>query len=164
MSFDLKPIFRDEEKEIRVEAVLNPVDYDNLDERFSDDISVKGKISKRRGIVTFTADVIFTVEAPCDRCALPVRKSFKIHISEKIADRLENEADNDEYILIPDMKFDISETVITAVVLSLPGKFLCKEDCRGICPNCGKNLNDGGCDCTNEVKDSRWAALSQLLD
>jgi uncharacterized protein len=164
MSFDLKPIFRDEEKEIPVNLKLIPKDYESFGEEFSDDITLEGNFSKLDGIVTLTANIFFEISAPCDRCATDVKRKYKIKIKEKIADHLENEEENDDYIIAPNMKLDITDTIITAVILSVPAKFLCKEDCKGVCPKCGKNLNEGPCDCKEEVKDSRWAALAQLLD
>jgi uncharacterized protein len=50
------------------------------------------------------------------------------------------------------------------VLLLLPLKPLCNEDCKGLCPQCGKNLNNGNCDCTPERSDPRWAALADLKD
>ncbi|MGB9809870.1 MAG: YceD family protein, partial [Caldanaerobacter sp.] len=49
------------------------------------------------------------------------------------------------------------------VILSLPMKFLCKEDCKGLCPICGTNLNYGSCSCKREDIDPRLEVLSKLL-
>ena len=67
------------------------------------------------------------------------------------------------YILVPDGKLDLSQLALEDVFLSLPSKLLCSEDCKGICPQCGKNLNEGPCDCKKEI-DPRLAALLDLLD
>jgi len=48
------------------------------------------------------------------------------------------------------------------VLLALPMQRICSEDCRGICPVCGKNRNDGACDCQPDAKDDRWGALRKL--
>ena len=65
--------------------------------------------------------------------------------------------------LKPDGKLDLSQLALEDVFLSLPSKLLCKEDCKGICPQCGKNLNEGPCGCKKEV-DPRLAALLDFLD
>lgn len=50
------------------------------------------------------------------------------------------------------------------VLLAVPIKIVCREECRGLCPHCGKNLNQGGCDCRQELSDPRWDALRDLRD
>ena len=48
------------------------------------------------------------------------------------------------------------------VLLALPLKVICREDCKGLCPHCGANLNDGQCSCADDVDDPRWTALKDL--
>jgi uncharacterized protein len=59
-------------------------------------------------------------------------------------------------------KIDISEDVKDYAMLAIPMKSLCNEDCRGLCPRCGKNLNDVDCNCANEETDPRWEPLLEL--
>jgi uncharacterized protein len=48
------------------------------------------------------------------------------------------------------------------VLLSLPVKQVCREDCKGLCPQCGTNLNTASCDCVTEMPDPRWSALEDI--
>ena len=57
---------------------------------------------------------------------------------------------------------DLDELVRADLLLELPTKVLCREDCKGLCPKCGKDLNFGPCDCKKEI-DPRWQALSDLF-
>jgi uncharacterized protein len=57
---------------------------------------------------------------------------------------------------------DISDDVRQTAVLTIPLKVLCRDDCRGLCPKCGMNLNEQQCDCTDTVADSRWDTLRSL--
>ncbi|HJV09433.1 MAG TPA: DUF177 domain-containing protein, partial [Acidimicrobiales bacterium] len=57
---------------------------------------------------------------------------------------------------------DLEPLVREALVLDLPLAPLCEEDCRGLCPTCGADLNLGDCDCPPAETDSRWAALDVL--
>ena len=59
-------------------------------------------------------------------------------------------------------KADLDEILTTAFVLNMDSKLLCRPDCKGICPRCGKNLNEGACSCRPEI-DPRLAVLGQLL-
>lgn len=59
---------------------------------------------------------------------------------------------------------DLTEIVRQALMLALPMVPVCRNNCKGLCPNCGKNWNDGDCDCKTEELDPRLAALRDLLD
>jgi uncharacterized protein len=59
---------------------------------------------------------------------------------------------------------ELADVIKEQVLLSLPVKSVCKEDCKGLCPQCGQNLNQGSCDCTQERSDPRWSALEGLRD
>jgi uncharacterized protein len=50
------------------------------------------------------------------------------------------------------------------VLLALPLKMVCREDCKGLCPHCGKNLNESQCSCAEQMEDPRWAALKEIRD
>jgi uncharacterized protein len=60
------------------------------------------------------------------------------------------------------VRLDVDLMILEQIELSVPMKFLCKEDCRGLCPNCGANLNDGPCRCLPEAHDARLAVLLEF--
>ena len=57
---------------------------------------------------------------------------------------------------------DLTEAIRQYALLAIPMKLLCQEDCAGLCPNCGHNLNQGPCDCSSPESDPRWAKLNKL--
>jgi uncharacterized protein len=57
---------------------------------------------------------------------------------------------------------DLTEAIRQYALLTVPMKALCKQDCAGLCPRCGQNLNQGKCDCPAEETDPRWARLNEL--
>jgi uncharacterized protein len=59
---------------------------------------------------------------------------------------------------------DLSELIRQTLLVNLPLQPLCRAECAGLCPQCGKNLNEGPCDCPTETVDPRFAALESLLD
>ena len=65
---------------------------------------------------------------------------------------------------VEDTRLDLSAWARDAVALALPDKILCREDCAGLCPVCGKNLNDEPHEHEGEEADPRWAALAELKD
>ena len=58
----------------------------------------------------------------------------------------------------------LEHTLREQVLLALPLRSICRDDCKGLCPQCGKNLNEVQCDCVDEVEDPRWSALKEIRD
>ncbi|MBQ3136550.1 MAG: DUF177 domain-containing protein [Clostridia bacterium] len=129
---------------------------------FTTPVSVKGEIKNVVGVVTIEADITFSLEVFCDRCAEPVKLDFDIPMVHGLVSSL-NEDDNDDYILIEDMKLDLLQLTLEDTFLALPSKFLCKEDCKGVCTKCGANLNNDSCNCKKDI-DPRMEALLGLLE
>ena len=71
--------------------------------------------------------------------------------------------ENDAFLEVPNMRLNLDELVEEDVNLALPTKYLCNDECKGLCPMCGRNLNEGQCDCKAPV-DPRMEALLKLLD
>ena len=124
---------------------------------FTTPVILKGEIRNTAGIVTIKAKADFSIEVACDRCAEDIRPEFTVDIEHGLVASLNHE-DNDDYILIEDMKLDVRQLTLEDIYLALPGKFLCKEDCKGLCSECGANLNEGSCNCKKPI-DPRWEAL-----
>ena len=75
-----------------------------------------------------------------------------------------DEEDFDDYIVVEGETLDLDELVYSDIVLLTPPKYVCSEDCKGLCPTCGKNLNEGECACDKQHTDPRLEALRQLLN
>ena len=107
-----------------------------------------------------------TVAIPCDRCL----EDVSVPISFEIGRRLDMKSTEDERIrdldersYLAGLDLDVDRLVYLEVLMSWPLKVLCREDCRGICSQCGKNLNNGPCGCAEEPKDPRMAAISHIF-
>lgn len=130
---------------------------------FPDKMHVTGKVSARAGIVSLAYSADTSLETVCDLCldsiVEPWEKSFS-HV-------LILESNDDEpvlYVACPDGLLDVSQMVLSDVFLSLPIRFVCRPDCKGLCDQCGKNLNDGPCDCPKQDIDPRLLPLQKLLE
>jgi uncharacterized protein len=102
----------------------------------------------------------------CDRCGEPHRKTVQGQVKTLFAAAAgaePREGNEEVRILPPDARtLDILQDAVDALLLAVPVKILCKEDCKGLCPACGKNLNDGPCSCSPASGDSRWDALKNI--
>ena len=127
-------------------------------------VLASGTVRNTAGVLMMTGSVHTTIHGVCDRCARDFEKDVDLPINVVLVTELSNEENEDEWVfpLVGD-NADLEDIVRTVFVLNLDSKLLCKEDCKGLCCRCGKNLNDGPCSCQTEL-DPRFAALRQLLD
>lgn len=157
MFIELEPIFNVEGTSKAFVYEFKPDDCD-----FIDAVSVSGEVKNNTGIVSLKAKAQFTIDTACDRCASTVKRSMTVPVNHLLISHL-NDEDNDDFILVEDMHFNLDELVREDILLSMPNKILCREDCRGLCQYCGANLNEGSCGCKKPV-DPRLGVLSQLLE
>ena len=103
------------------------------------------------------------LEYPCDRCLSPVevRIPLQIHRRFDTETLLDEEQENAPFALEESLDADL--LIVDEAMTVLPMKVLCKEDCKGICPKCGANLNDGPCSCGTEETPTRMAELLRKL-
>jgi uncharacterized protein len=110
-------------------------------------------------------DVSGTVSAPwvgiCRRCAEPVSGELHLRVHERYGDPSGGATADEDFYPIVDGDIDLGPLVRDAVVLELPMAPLCREDCAGLCPECGANRNEGPCGCV-APRDPRWANLDVL--
>lgn len=113
----------------------------------------------------------YSVTLPCARCLEDVKLSgttkFAVELKQESAliskiDEKREEFEDFEEIFVEEDIFETLDLVDGQLIYLLPEKTLCKEDCKGLCPNCGKNKNEGDCDCRIDI-DPRWSPLSKIL-
>jgi uncharacterized protein len=130
----------------------------------SEPVLAQGTVRNTAGVLLMKGSVSTTIHGICDRCAAEFDREICFPIDAVLVSELSNEENEDEWVfpLVGDSA-DLSDIVRTVFVLNLDSKLLCREDCKGLCPRCGKNLNEGPCTCEKEI-DPRWAALKQFLE
>ena len=164
MTLDLKKIFATEGSSMPIAFNKDMSDVDYFGGYpLKAPIAVDGSVSNRAGVVRLYLEIGFELTAPCDRCGIDATNKHNVVIDKSLAVSIENE-DSDTILTVPGMKLDVDELVFSEVILNMPTKHLCKEDCQGICQQCGKNLNDGKCDCKFDEIDPRLQKLADLLN
>ncbi|MBE6928364.1 MAG: DUF177 domain-containing protein [Ruminococcaceae bacterium] len=126
-------------------------------------VMAKGTVRNTAGVLMLEALLATNLHGSCDRCAADFEREISYEVHAVLVRELANEDEADEwtFLLVNDCA-DLDEILTTAFVLNMDSKLLCKEDCKGLCFRCGKNLNDGDCNCRPET-DPRLAVLGQLL-
>lgn len=127
-------------------------------------VRASGAVRNTAGVLILSGEVKTRLHCECDRCARPFARDFDLPVRAVLTDHLESEENEDEELfeLTGDCA-DLDDVINTAFVLNMEQKFLCREDCRGLCPTCGADLNEGDCGCRPEI-DPRFAALQQWLE
>ena len=143
------------------------------DAQLASDVRVSAHANRRRGEVTLSGSIDTSVQLRCDRCLAPVAQAVKIDFKADLATR-DAPPESHEATGLQDVDMDFSlyegeainldEIVREQILLALPARHLCSDDCKGLCPTCGANRNEQACDCTTEEIDPRWSALAELKD
>ena len=164
MVLDLTGLFAAEGESLSVDETMDLSDLSFSGHTPVDTVRFTGRVHNRAGVVELEGRAVFLYRAPCDRCTAWVERGMTVPVRHTLVQSLHEEERDGELMPVPDGKLDLDELVSADVVLSLPAKFLCEPDCKGLCPQCGKNLNEGECDCKHSHVDPRLEALKQLLE
>ncbi len=145
-----------------------PIDTEIDGVVFEGPVRVKGDIVNMGGYMRLTAVASVDYKAECARCLSPLERSFEVSVERTLVSQgtLENTPDDeaDEYLVITESSVDPDQTLIEELMMEFPTRELCSEDCKGLCPKCGKNLNEGDCGCVKKEIDPRLAILQKLLE
>jgi len=152
--------------------VYRPEEIETIDERvrLTQPVQVKGGVKRSGNEVFVNGHVETRAQLECDRCLkpveLPVSADFELeYITGAEYESSSAAALNEEEMSVSVFdgeSIDVDEIVKEQVLLAVPARMLCREECKGICPECGIDRNSGQCNCAAEEVDPRWAALKGL--
>jgi uncharacterized protein len=144
---------------LRTEGRADLVEEHHGKHKVVQDIRLKGKLDT-------------SLELPCARCLETV-----VHAVERSFDLLYRPLGTDsghEELSVTDAEAEIGyysgegllleDTLREQVLLAVPLKIVCRDDCKGLCPHCGKNLNEVQCSCAEQMEDPRWLALKEIRE
>ncbi len=160
MQVNLLNIFTTSERDFDIDYTLEQ-DYIILDGRkkkLSEMIKFNGVLSSLgKDDYKLLGKLKLSYGTRCDRCAKDLNKNLEISIEKEI-----NLEDTEEEFLEGSV-LDLDELIFEEIYLNLPVKTLCKDECKGICLQCGVDLNEGNCDCDDLSIDPRLAKLKDLF-
>ena len=151
---DVKRLFDTVGSTLEINEEYDYSDYD-LDgaKPFATPIKVKGKISNRAGAVELNYTLDFTADFQCDRCLSDIKQDFSLSGNHVLTENNSDELDDELYIVCENAQLNLEETVLFTILLNMSSKHLCSRNCKGLCCNCGKNLNEGECNCGTQDND-----------
>ncbi len=112
---------------------------------FDEAIPLDIEVTNRVGAVTLSYTAAVSMRVSCARCLKELEIKNDYHFEHILVRELANH--NDDYIVAAGDCVDMSEVALTDILLELPSRVLCSEDCRGLCPVCGADLNVCDCGC-----------------
>ncbi|MBR5496260.1 MAG: DUF177 domain-containing protein [Oscillospiraceae bacterium] len=163
MLLDLKQLFEIPDEQLSVDTALDFV-HDELfgEYSFASPVLINGKIINRWGSVMCQFTARYTLSLTCDRCLEQFQQEFTSELEYTLTRSEEENYSSDEYC-VEDGVLDLKEFVMSHIMLNLPSKVLCKQDCKGLCTSCGANLNKEQCSCKKTNIDPRLEILGTLL-
>lgn len=174
MALDVRKILSGEIEKLTIEHTFSLTDGDfPFDTQvdgvvFTKPAVVTGAIVNMGGYISLEVTVSVEYDAECARCLKPLERCFETSFSRTVVRHGElvntSEEDADDYIEIVDGQLDIETACAEQLMMEFPMKEVCSEDCKGLCMKCGKNLNEGECDCPKKEIDPRLAILQKLLE
>lgn len=169
MQIELNTVLSTEKKVITTEADLEM-------KEFSSQLGKFPIVSKTPVLLSLTNEgerklringkVTLEIVIPCSRCLEEVTKEFSLDFERKVDMALsesERMAALDEHNYIDGYNLDVDKLVYGEILVNWPMQVLCKEDCKGLCPSCGANLNLTTCDCDNTDLDPRMAKIRDIF-
>jgi len=126
-------------------------------------VRVSGFAQNRADMFELCLTADYTVSTECARCLREIERGELLLIEKPMADCVENLDDEGEIILLDGDCADLDELVTEAIILDAKMSYLCRDDCRGLCPVCGCDLNEKSCSCETSEPDPRLEALKRFL-
>ena len=128
---------------------------------FQSPVQISGEVTGESGVLRLKGTIKAIYSTACARCLKPLDILLTAEVDTVLSDDPEAEEEDDLFVLTGD-SVDPADVMVPALILQVQMTYLCREDCKGLCPKCGKDLNFGPCDCKKEI-DPRWQALSDLF-
>ena len=148
-----------------INKTAEPEEFKSPKYDLSEPLRLSGKVViEETGQIWLSGTITAKIKQKCDRCLTEYIEVIEKKINLTLSGEVQEEQPEDSYDLFPNDSdiADLTKYISDTIAISLPNKSLCESDCKGICPHCGQNLNEGSCDCEFEEVDPRLEKLKEL--
>ena len=145
---------------------LGKISFGGVDFSFDTPCHVTGSVKNISGVMRLYADVSGEANVPCGRCTAPLKIRVNYNIEETLSSAAESDSvtDNgDDAVTLSGSTLDLKQVVLDNFFSNAGTKYLCKPDCKGLCPHCGVDRNKTECNCASDVTDPRLSVLNDLF-
>ena len=129
---------------------------------FDGEIALHGFMTGIGDSVALNGELTAQLVSPCARCLEESRLDMRVPFDEIFV--RQPDADHPDAYLFEGDQVDLTDMIVANIAMNLPMQFLCSQDCKGLCPICGQNLNQGSCGCDPALERSAFSALKALRD
>lgn len=166
MKVDLSSVIKVTGAEVKLSSTVGFGDAEFLGEtyRFIEPLKVEGRVYNNGQSLTLEANVSGRMVTECARCLDEVEADVEFSVHELLSQREEGADEDEDIILFDGYEIELDDIIADHFLMNISGRYLCSDDCKGLCPVCGQNLNHGECDCDNENIDPRWQALADIMN
>ncbi len=145
-------------------AELAEINFSGSGYRFKEPLTVRGSVfNSGGGALALNADAAGVIITQCARCMKDIEVPIEFGISETLMRSDEDVPEDEDIIVFEGSAVELDEIVENNFIMNLEPRYLCREDCKGLCPVCGADLNEGECGCAGVDIDPRWAALADMI-
>lgn len=162
MNLDVSKLFRKKVKTLPFKSTfeLSTIEREELKIFLSSILSIEGKAYYDGEVVTLVGTINTTLRMQCSRCLKEIDYPITIEFEDEFC---KDGSIGEGYLISEEEEIDLTNMIIDNIILSSPIKVNCKENCKGLCQKCGKNLNEGFCNCTSDDIDPRLEVLKNLF-
>ena len=152
---------RNRKKQISLSFKLEPLEFEGEEIRAIEDVKVEGVATSNEDVIVVNASIKTKLQLTCSRCLDTFIYPIDIDIEERFTNN--KELQDEEIMFVDGDTLNITEIIENSIISTLPIKRLCKEDCKGLCSQCGANKNVENCSCLDYDVDVRLAKLRELF-
>lgn len=142
---------------------LKSINFENEDLLVKEPLTFTGELIAYENVVRVIGNIKGKLQLTCSRCLDSFTYDVSLEVHEEFTNDV-NKGEDESVTLVEGDILDIAEVIIINVISTLPIKRLCKENCKGLCQECGENLNLHNCKCDYQDVDIRLAGLKDLFN
>jgi len=165
MLIDLTDIIKNVNGKLDIDKEFSMPDISFLGEQFSfnKDCKLSGNIINNSKALELNVIVKGSASVHCARCGKPLTVDIKFPISETLIREGTEISDAEDVILYTGKEIELDDIIVSSFLMNVPVKYLCREDCKGLCQNCGADLNVGECNCGGAVSGAWQDKLAEIM-
>ncbi len=149
---------------------VGELSLDDTEVRLVEPPEIRGRVRRDGKEVELSGELHAKIETACDRCLKPVEFAIRSEFAERFVPAVSWRAEEQHELREEDLNLavfdgeaiELDDVVREGILLAMPSHVLCREDCKGLCPVCGIDRNQGSCQCESKEIDSRWEGLKEL--
>ena len=165
MLIDLSDIIKDYGGKLKISEQFKMQDTCFLGEDFSFEAmcNFDGFILNNTKSLELNATVSGKAQVHCARCGKPITVDVEFPISEILIREDAAYTQDEDVVIYSGNEIELDEIITNSFLKNVSGKYLCSDDCKGLCPHCGINLNESSCSCQDDIIDPRWEKLAEIM-